>query len=474
MIHNIKELENCSRELEITIEKSEAAERLDKAYAEAQPYVEHRGFRKGKVPIYLVKKIYGKQIERDTLGEIAQDQFNIVFKEQDLRFIGEPVLVGMDSTDTTYTFKFFFEVLPDFELKDYKALTIEEPIHNVTDDEIQNELDEMSLEYGTPEPAEQIVDDRAIVEVTFRKINEETGEIDTTKAEEKTEVYLHSPYLGPELRRLFMNLKTGDRFEYRANMDNPKGPNDLIQIEIRGIKQVKPMEVDDNFANLMTGGRLLTASDFREDIGFKLQEEWNAKSRQAMEEQVVFNMVNSHEFELPALLLESTKKKMAENYLKENKKNPAFANIKPEQFADAFTEIASRTLKWEIIKTKITEAEKIIAEDYDFEDWARIEAERTNGDYEKILQDCKENENVERFILDKKLMDLIIDFAITTEAEFDSHGHYHLPGEEHHHDHDGHDHSHYDHDDDDDDEEDDDEEGFSEFEEEKPEDTENK
>jgi len=88
LTHTIKELEHWGRELEISVERQEIQGKLNEAYLEAQPHIELKGFRKGKAPLNLIKKLYGKSIEKDKLSDIAQEQFNIVFKEQKLSLTG--------------------------------------------------------------------------------------------------------------------------------------------------------------------------------------------------------------------------------------------------------------------------------------------------------------------------------------------------------------------------------------------------
>ena len=434
--HTIKELEHWGRELVITVERPEIQGKLNEAYLEAQPHIELKGFRKGKAPLNLIKKLYGKSIEKDSLQEIAQEQFNVVFKEQKLSFLGEPIITNISDAENGYSFTFFYEVMPDFEMKDYRAITIDEPIHNVSEEEVQFEIDEICNNFGEMEVTDQVLNDLALVNITIRKIDETSGMTDLGKAPETSDVYLHSPQLAPDLKREFMNLKTGDSFNFRIPSQDPDAPKDLVSIQLNEIKKIIPSEFNDELAAKATGERLTTAQDLRDEIGFQLQEQWNKKSRDAMEEQIIHNLVEMHDFEVPKILLENTKRSMAENFLKQYKDNPTFAKIKPTSLANEFEAMAIPTLRWELIKTRIIENEDIKIEDYDMDPIAEAEAIRRKSDVGRIKEELMGNENVLRNILDKKVMDLILDFAITTEVPFDEHGHYHLPGDGHHHHHD--------------------------------------
>ena len=88
----------------------------------------------------------------------------------------------------------------------------------------------------------------------------------------------------------------------------------------------------------------------------------------------------------------------------------------------------------EIIRKKIIENEKLEVEDFDIENLVETEAARTKSDPDTVRRALMQNKNITDNIMHKKLMDFILDFAITNEVQFDEHGHYHPDGEYHHHD----------------------------------------
>ena len=86
----IKELTEVSREVEITADAIELAPHFEKAYKDYRPKIEIRGFRKGKAPLDLVKKLYGEMIENESLETVAGELYRQVAKEKELNPIGEP------------------------------------------------------------------------------------------------------------------------------------------------------------------------------------------------------------------------------------------------------------------------------------------------------------------------------------------------------------------------------------------------
>ncbi len=436
MEHNITEKENWERQLDITVTRQEIKPQLDQAYHEARPYISHKGFRKGQVPINLIKKLYGKQIESDAFGDIANELFNRVLREQKLSFVGEPKLTNIDPQQETVTFTFSYEVMPEFELADYQDIEIDEPVHNVTDEEIEKELEELSINNGNLTPAEQITDDLHVAKVTIQEIDEATGLPLVDSKKEETDIFLRSPYVAPDLKELLINLKQGDNFNYKPAETDPNAPKKTYNIKIESILRLVPVELTDEFIKQYTQGKFETLEEYKEEIGFKLQEQWNQKSREAMEEQIVRKLVEMNEFDLPQGVLWKVVEGMTEDLKKQYANVPGFENATAQDLFEDLRPSAEFRLKWEIIRAKIVEKEKLEVEDHDLDEMVEQEAERRKSDPEKIREELKQNQNLIAQILNKKVMDLLIDYAVTREVEFDEHGHYHPEGEHHHHDHD--------------------------------------
>ena len=90
----VQSLSDVLREAEITATLEDLAPFFYKAYAEYRKKIEIRGFRKGKAPIDIIKKLYGDLIENDSLNEIASEFYRQAVKEKELKPIGESVRRG--------------------------------------------------------------------------------------------------------------------------------------------------------------------------------------------------------------------------------------------------------------------------------------------------------------------------------------------------------------------------------------------
>lgn len=435
MENTIKELDGCKREIEITLTNDELKPHFDSAYKEAQKHAEIKGFRKGKVPINLVKQYFGKRIEAESLETICDDEFRKIIKENVIPVVGQPNLFHIDRTDDGVVFKISYEILPEFELADYRGLTIDEPIHTVTDEEVQHELDNLAKNNGKMEPAEFVNDENHIVGIQLTEIDAQSQVPIIGEKPIDTHVYLANETVIPELKALLLNTKVGYTFIFQPKSADNNAPDKTYNVEVTEIQKLVPIELTNDFIIQYTNGKFNTLNEFSEELEFQLQDEWNHKSRTAMEDQIVMKIVEMNSLTAPESIVKEVAQQMAEDVKKRYAHLPDSQNIDVENMIPGLMPVADKTVKWEIIRKKIIENEKLEVEDFDIDNLVEAEAARSKSDPDTVRRAIMQNKAITDNIMHKKLMDFILDFAITNEVQFDEHGHYHPEGEEHHHEH---------------------------------------
>ncbi|MFA6455392.1 MAG: trigger factor family protein, partial [Bacteroidota bacterium] len=115
----VNNVNDCVREMTVTMSQEELAPHFEKAYKEAAPALEIKGFRKGKVPMHMVKKMFGPSIEYQAVEEITNDVFRTEMESRNINPVGTPQINKIDfKPGTPLTFIVKFEIRPEFELKD--------------------------------------------------------------------------------------------------------------------------------------------------------------------------------------------------------------------------------------------------------------------------------------------------------------------------------------------------------------------
>lgn len=412
-------IDSCEREIEITVSNEEITPIIEKAYNEVLPEIEIKGFRKGKAPLKMVKQIYGKRIEADALQDGSIVFFNQAAKEQNLTFLGQPVLQKIEQTESGVKYHILYQVIPEFELKDYHGLAVDEPVHAVTDEEIQKVVDDACLFYGELTPSDEVTSDRFVAKINLTQIDMETRLPIIGGTNQDFDADLGNQALFPQIKDALKGKKVGDEFTIELPQSNaPNAPMNLFNCSVKEISERIPAEFNDELAKRITEGKFETAQDYRDEIGFRLQESWNQKSRQLMQNSIVNQLVDMHEFEIPEALLYT----IMEDELAEIKQR---MGIKPdnkqftvESFREYLEPKAVRQAKFLVVKERIIEKEKLEVEEHDYDETVELEAERTGMDAEAIRKELQNNENFQGYILTKKFFDVILDFAVTTEVPF--------------------------------------------------------
>lgn len=418
MESNIKELEGCMRELEITLSEDEVQPRYQEAYKQAQMSINMPGFRPGRVPVKMIKKRFGAQIEMEADQEIINEIFPKIAEEKQLSIVGQPQLVNIDKeSGGGVKFTIRFETIPEINLGDYKGLVVDEPVHTVEDEEIEKEIQGFRLNNAKEEHAEKVEEGDYKVDLIMNEIDEETG-MPLVGSKENNITVLTSDNRWPE--EMLKNLEgaeSGKEFDYSPpNAEKPV----RFKARVDHIHKLILPELDEEFISEQTGGKFDNYDDFKEEIGFQIQEQWDQRSRRHVENQIIDKMVEMHpDVSLPEPAVKEAMKNMLEDMKQQygiKGDNPEFS---VEKFEGHLRPLAERNVRWELIRNAIIEQEGLQVEEHDIELFAEQQAAAYNADKEAIKQQLIDNPQFTAGILAKKAMDLIFDFTTTNEVSFE-------------------------------------------------------
>lgn len=160
----ITKSEPCLREIEISVDEETIQSTLQRSLNEVRTQVSLPGFRPGKVPMDVVKRKFGDQVRHDVLHDIMRDGIEKGVREHALEMVSEPELVNQEEGSAhhhlpeagPFVFTFRVEVKADFELPDYKSITVQRTLEPVTDaavDEVVQNLRERAARYEPLEGA---------------------------------------------------------------------------------------------------------------------------------------------------------------------------------------------------------------------------------------------------------------------------------------------------------------------------------
>lgn len=422
MEKNINFSQSGVNTLELFLTNSETEPFFTKAYSELQQKVAIAGFRKGKVPVAMLKKLYGKSIEAEVNVDIVNDYFPKIAEDNNLSLISNPILKDVQYQDDGMKYIIEFQTVPEFQINNYQDLSIYEPIHITTSEEIEQELDQIALEYAEYEDADSIDSLDYVVNVGVEPIKE--GEEDEHHHDEHhhhnhdhQSIYLRDKQFFADFRNAFLNKKVGDVFNFKS-AEKPDEPE--LKIYIESVQRVTPPALDDELAKKYSNQKLDTIEDLRKDIEFRIQDYWDNKSRQEIENQLMDTITkqNSH-IVVPEPLIENALDILVENLKKQY-------NIKKEDtkldatLRTTYRKTAENYARWDMIRNEIIKKEAIEIEDYDIDDFIEKNKESLpDVSVEQLHELIQGNNQIKENLKNKKLFDLLIGFSTTNDISFE-------------------------------------------------------
>lgn len=407
--YNIKNLSDSEKEIEIVISREELEPHFQKAYREYQKKVELPGFRKGKVPLEKIIKLYGKTIEYETLEKIADESFQKTVEEKNISFIGTPSLIDMNyKKGESVTFKIKYEIIPEFELKNYKGLEFEKLIHKVTDEEVENEIERILFYNAEKEETKTATDDYHIIQFEVQELDENNTPL-IGKVLKDERAYLADKNITKEFKEALTNSSVGDvrNVKYEYEHDGHKHKQNL-QLTIKKVEKVIIPKLTDEFIKKITKDKTTSVEEFRKKLRKDIEDYWEEQSKSRVLATIKEKIVSSYDFSVPNSLVE----KLLDSFvaeLKERYPNRTLPkNFDENKYRQENRQNAIWQAKWLIIRERIIQEEKLDVNDSDYEKYVAEGMQQTGIEHDKLLEYYKNSPGLKESILTQKINQILL------------------------------------------------------------------
>ncbi len=407
MEYTIKDITDSEKEIEIKYTQSELEPYFEKAYREYQKKIELPGFRKGKAPLDMIKKIYGEGIEYESLEKIANDSFQKTAEEQNINFIGTPALVDMDyKKGESVTFKIKYEITPDFELKNYKGMEFEKLVHKVSEEEIQDEINRILFYNAEREDVQTADGDQYIIQFDAQELDENGTPLIGRVIKDQS-IYLADKHIFNEFKDALKNCSIDDTKNVTLTQDQNRHQQNY-QLKIKKIQKIKLPELNDEFVMKITQQKTKSVEEFIQKLRIDIENYWEEKSRDRLLKAIKEKIVSMHDFSVPNVIIENILNSFIEE-LKErypNRKLPQ--NFDIEKFKQQQYEIAKFQAKWILIREKIIKTENLQVEDTDIEKFVNDGVAQTGIDRDRLFEYYKNSPELKENILSQKVNHILL------------------------------------------------------------------
>ena len=405
-------------EIEISLTYDEIKADLDSAYSEEKKNISLPGFRKGKVPNHILKKMFGDAIEYQASERIANKKFWEIVDQENLKPISAPQLTDLDfKPNEKLNFKIVYEIIPELELKDYKGLEISKPIFNVKDEDIDKQWQALLKTKAIYESAEIVENNNYRVKVNLQRVDENGNEIENSRSENIL-IDLSDEKVNPEIPANIINKKIGDNFDFSFTDEHSHGDHIHKETfnykgEIIAIEAIKYPEITEDLVKSVTNNKFSTEIDYKENLKKNMQEYYESESENIVINSLLTKVVENNDFDAPKGYVENVYKRLIENEKEKYKQyNMPFDENK---IAVQIKSKAEWNAKWQIILDNLAKIENITVEDSELEELAKQESEKTGISVQKLIKYYKDS-NRDQILLEDKVIKFLKDNAVIKDV----------------------------------------------------------
>lgn len=414
MEYNVLELSSSEHEVEIKLQYDEIKKEIEEEVKKQSKKIQVPGFRKGKVPVTMLKKMYGDALEYEASEKIANSFFWKVAEQNQLKPIGQPTMTDIKfEPEKDLSFKVKYETIPILNIKDYKGISFDVPDFVVSDLEVEKEIEYIRTSNKSMEDADEILDNSFIIDAEIILTDKNSKKIEDSKPE-KMQIDLTSDGVAKEIVDNAKNKKVGESFSFSYKDEHKHKLEDgteevhkeeyTYKVNVLGIKKIVLPELNEELIKKATKDKVSTELELKQEIRKDIQNYYDQRTEELVRGKLVGEIVKNNDFEPPKSLVNNILEEYVKNEEEQSKKSKYPFN--KEETRKRLLKSAENEVKWYLIKSEIQKNESIAVTDDEIKEFAEKEAEKIGIPVDKLINYYKTSNQSER-ILDKKLFDFL-------------------------------------------------------------------
>ncbi|MBV9717762.1 MAG: trigger factor [Candidatus Eremiobacteraeota bacterium] len=404
--------------LEFSVSESELAAAEDRVFRRLVKNVRLPGFRKGKVPRRIFDQTYGREaITSEAVEEVLPEIYAKAVREHDLEPVERPQFeIVEEAGGRPARLKATVEVRPRIELGTYRGIVVSRPPYGVTEPEVEHSLEALAKERATLVPVNRPAQLGDIVTIDYE------GSLDGTAFEggsgENQVIELIEGRFVPGFVTGIAGMPAGQTKQFQAHFPedypvaNLAGKTADFTVKLHDVKEMELPPLDDDFAKAISQSE--TIAELRSDVRRRLEAVAAGRARRATGNAIVGQLLTTHDFPLPASLVENEL-----NAIVEEVRAASTSEVTDEaELREAHRKEAESRVKASLLIQAIAKAENITATPADLA--AELEVlSRRYGQPVARLRKALGNNLLALMdgIVRNKTLDLLIDNAVVTVDE---------------------------------------------------------
>lgn len=416
------------KKVTIEVPRSQIDKVLEDQYGQLMDSAEVPGFRKGRAPRRIVEKRFGEEINKQVKLNLLSQAFEKFDSEYEFDILGEPDL-DIDKIEVPETgdmsFDYEIEVTPVFEVPELEGVRIEKPLYEVTEEQIDETLDNLRRRQGRMEEVESGAEEddyvRADVTLKIEGRDDETREDQLVRVGSTALMGVVVDDMGKTLK----GAEAGKTYTCTADMDENHPREEFrnkqahFTIEVRGVRRLIPAELNEEFL-AQTG--CSDEAELRQRIEENLESEADREIRNMMSRQVTDYLNEKITFDLP----EGVAARHAARVLQRQYYDLMRRGVPAEQISENIetlraqsSEESARQLKMSFIMDKVAEKLEITVGDAEINGFIAQMAAMYQRRPEKLRDEMQREgrlDEMHNMIRDEKALDKILEMAEVVDA----------------------------------------------------------
>lgn len=421
---NISDQGKWERIIDIIVPYDEIVPRFNEAYVKYKKTIQLEGFRKGKVPIDLIKKVFGVKIETEIAENSVSDFLSDAIEKNNLQMYSLTKLESFEyNRHQGLKFKAIIKIKPEVEVSRYKQLEVEREIYQIDDEDVKQVIENVREQHATmtnidgeAQRGHYIVADVQKMDVTWIPI--------VGQKLENRYYQLDGDDGNKQFVEQLIGVKAGEMRRVVLSAIDPNAGNSISEyysVTVKEVKEKKLPDLDDEFAkDLGNYDNLLVLS---EAIRRDLEREEEQNSRQNLYRHIIDAVVKNNPIDLPDYIVDDFLNAFVENLSTKVQQDRKENKIDTQEIRERYRTDAIWNLKWRMIRDKISELEDITVNDAEVSEYIE-ELARTAGKNATIIRnnyrDSKKREQVMAELQERKVLNLLLNHAKITEKKVTS------------------------------------------------------
>jgi trigger factor len=426
----------CKREIEVEIPADVVAKHQETLVQQYSKQARIPGFRKGKVPASMVRTRFSSEITSDVVEHLVPQYFREAVLKGGYRPVSQPHIYGLEFTPgEPIKFKAAFEVLPEFDLGDYKAIKVEKPDVTVTEEEVDHEIKLLQEKQASFDPvdeergaqkgefvqvsfearAKNFADDEpeaeaAEAEAAGAKANDTAAENPEQKDAQPVQMEEVLVEIGgantiPEFTKNLEGAKAGEERSFEVSYPEDFYDKRLAgmvfdyKVKVNAVKKKTLPELNDDFAKELSPD-FQNIGDLKQRFRENMEAELKHKTEHEAKDKLIEELLAKHDFPVPRsmvehqidLRLERGLRALAAQGMKtEDMRRMDFGRLRAGQ-----EEFAKKEVKSSVLLAKIAIKENIQVSDEELNREIEAMAVQMQQPVEEVRKRLSEDNAVER------------------------------------------------------------------------------